>query len=198
VRYLASIVEGHGEVEALPALVHRIARSVSFAGILRVNPPIRVKSGSFLTDNDYFRKQAALATAKAAQVGGSVLILLDCEDDCPGVLGPALLKKAHAVRANVDILVALAHREYETWFLTAARSLRGLRGLPEDLDPPPVAEGIRDAKGWLSARMNDAYDPITHQLEFTKQFDLEQARANQSFDRLCNWIRRFLQEEVAR
>ena len=101
------------------------------------------------------------------------------------------------MRTNVDILVALAHREYETWFLTAARSLRGLRGLPEDLDPPPVAEGIRDAKGWLGARMNDAYDPITHQLEFTKQFELKQARANQSFDRLCNWIHHFLQEEVA-
>ena len=196
--YLAPIVEGHGEVEALPALLHRIARSASFAGVLRVNPPIRVKSGSFLADDDYFRKQVALATAKAAQAGGSVLILLDCEDDCPGTLGPALLKKAQAVRANVDIFVALAYREYETWFVAAARSLRGLRGLPQDLDPPQVVEGIRDAKGWLSARMKDAYDPITHQLEFTKQFDLEQARTNRSFDRFCRRIHRLLQGDAVR
>jgi hypothetical protein len=56
VRYVASIVEGHGEVEALPALLHRIARDAAFTGVLRVNPPIRVKSGSFLNDRDYLER----------------------------------------------------------------------------------------------------------------------------------------------
>jgi hypothetical protein len=194
---LASIVEGHGEVEALPALLHRIARSASFTGVLRVNPPIRVKSGSFINDKDYFRKHVALATAKAAQAGGSVVILLDCEDDCPGTLGPRLLQQAQAVRANVDVFIALACREYESWFLSAARSLRGRRGLPQDLDPPPAAEGIRNAKGWLSDRMTGAYDPVIHQLEFTKNFDVEEARANQSFDRLYCHIQKFLSDDKA-
>lgn len=49
--YVAPIVEGHGEVEALPALLHRIARLAGFEGTLRVNPPIRVKSGSFIHDD---------------------------------------------------------------------------------------------------------------------------------------------------
>jgi hypothetical protein len=192
-RYIASIVEGHGEVEALPALLHRIARLSPFTGVLLVNPPLRVKSGSFFNDHDYFHKQVTLATAKAAEVNGSVLILLDCEDDCPATLGPKLLRRAQAVRANVNILVALAYREYETWFLTAARSMRGLRGLPPDIEPPEAAESIRDAKGWLSARMNVAYDPVIHQLEFTRKFDLEAARANRSFDRLCHRIHSFLE-----
>jgi hypothetical protein len=60
VKYLASIVEGHGEVEALPALIHRIAIAAQYGGDLRVNPPIRVKSGSFLNDEEYFRKQVRL------------------------------------------------------------------------------------------------------------------------------------------
>lgn len=140
-----------------------------------------------------FRKQVTLATAKAAQEGGSVLILLDCEDDCPGTLGPDLLRRAQAVRANVDIFVALAYREFETWFIAAARSLRGLRGLPRDLDPPQAADGIRNAKGWLGDRMNVTYDPVTHQLEFTRVFDLEQARSNRSFDRFCRHIHGFLE-----
>jgi hypothetical protein len=89
---MASVVEGHGEVEALPTLIRRIADSVGYVGDLRVNPPIRVKSGSFLKDEDYFRKYVALAAAKAVTHGGSLLILLDCEDDCPGTLGPALCK----------------------------------------------------------------------------------------------------------
>lgn len=192
-RYVAPIVEGHGEVEALPALLHRIAGMTGFQGVLRVNPPIRVKSGSFLNDQGYFRKQITLATAKAAQEGGSVLILLDCEDDCPGTLGPGLLRRAQAVRADVDILVALAYREFETWFIAAVQSLRDLRGLPHDLNPPQALDGIRDAKGWLGIHMNVAYDPVIHQLEFTRRFDLGQARSSQSFDRFYKRIHGLLQ-----
>jgi hypothetical protein len=193
--YVAPIVEGHGEVEALPALLYRIARLASGEGVLRVNPPIRVKSGSFLHDDGYFRKQVALAAAKAAQGGGAVLILLDCEDDCPATLGPDLLRRAQAVRTDVVVLVNLAYREYETWFLTAARSLRGPSGLPDDLVPPPAPEAIRDAKGWLGTRMPYGYDPVIHQLAFSRKFNLDEARANPSFNRFCEQILRLLEGE---
>jgi hypothetical protein len=189
---LASVVEGHGEVEALPALIRRIADAVGFVGNLQINPPIRVKSGSFLNEEDYFRKYITLAAGKAAARNGSLLILLDCEDDCPATLGPALLQRAQAVRANVDIFVVLAYREFETWFITAAPSLRGRRGLPLHLEAPSDAERIRDAKGWLGGRMSASYDPVIHQLEFTKEFDLKLARNNRSFDRLYRRIQDFL------
>jgi len=84
---------------------------------------------------------------------GSVLILLDCEDFCPAQLGPQLLHRATQVRADVPILVALAFREYETWFLAAAESLRGHAGIPNDLTTPHNPEAIRGAKEWLSARL---------------------------------------------
>ena len=190
--YVAPIVEGHGEVEALPALLHRIAARTASPGMLRVNPPIRVKAGSFLNDAEYFRKQVLLAAAKAAQAGGAVLILLDCEDGCPGTLGPELLLRARSVRADIPVIVALAHREFETWFLTAAQSLAGVHGLPADLEPPLVPETIRDAKGWLGARMEFGYDPVIHQLDFSRKFDLDAARANDSFDHLCRHIETLL------
>ena len=183
------IVEGHGEVQAVPALLHRLAQQANPEIVVRVNPPIRVKSGSFLNDDDYFRRQLALAAAKAAQVQRHVLIFLDCEDDCPATLGPALLSRAQAVRADVSIGVYLAHREYETWFIAAAASLRGVAGLPADLAPPADPERIRDAKGWLSQRMPHPYDPIVHQLDFTRVFGLEQARTIDSFRRLHDHIR---------
>jgi hypothetical protein len=185
--FLAPIVEGHGEMEALPALLQRIARN-SGVYIWRVNPPIRVKSGSFLHDEQYFRKYVQLAAAKAAQEGGAVLILLDCEDDCPAHVGPRLLAKALETRADVNMLVALAYREFETWFISAVRSLAGMRGLPENVEPPAAPESIRDAKGWLGARMEVPYDPVTHQIEFVRKFDLDQARANHSFSRFCRLI----------
>ena len=179
----------------MPALIRRIADSVGFVGDLRMNPPIRVKSGSFLNDEDYFRRYVALAAAKAVPHSGSLLILLDCEDDCPGTLGPTLLQRAQAVRSGVDIFVALACREYETWFISAAPSLRGRRGLPQDLNTPKDAEQTRNAKGWLGDRMNVRYDPVIHQLEFTKEFDLKLARTNRSFDRLYRRVQSFLQDD---
>ncbi len=196
VRYLASIVEGHGKVEALPALIRRIADAVGYAGHLQINSPIPVKSRSFINDHDYFRKYVAPAAEKAAARNGSVLILLDCEDYCPAILGPTLLGRAQTVRENVDMFVALAYREFETWFVSATPSLRGWRGLPQSLEAPRDAEKIRNAKGWLGVRMDGPYDPLIHQLEFTRAFDLKLACANQSFDRLYQWTKNFLESSI--
>ena len=186
--YVASIVEGHGEVDALPTLLRRISQAEAPGRTLGVNQPIRIKSGSYLNDEDYFRRYTLLAAAKAAQSDGFVLILLDCEDDCPAELGPRLLAQAQAVRSDVSYLVVLAYREFESWFLAAARSLRDCRGLPADLEPPQSAENIRNAKGWLGERMERPYDPVIHQIEFCRIFDLQQARSNPSFSRFYSRV----------
>lgn len=196
--FLAPIVEGHGEVEAVPALLHRIAAAVGHQGALLVNAPIRVKSGSFIHDDGYFRKHVMLAAAKAANRQGAVIILLDCDDNrnCPATLGPGLLSRARRVRDDIPILIALAWREYETWLLTAVRSLAGRHGLPNDIQPPIDPERIRGAKEWLGDRMPNRYDPITHQAVFTRLFDLDQARANASFARLYDRIGGLLDARV--
>ena len=54
--FIAPIVEGHGEVQALPFLLQRILRHVRPDALLQVNPPLRVKAGSFLADANYFAK----------------------------------------------------------------------------------------------------------------------------------------------
>jgi hypothetical protein len=40
--------------------------------------------------------------------------------------------------------------------------------------------------------MPDGYDPIRHQLPFTRQVDLAQARSAQSFDRLYRHVAQLL------
>jgi hypothetical protein len=183
--FVASIVEGHGEVEAVPLLLERILREARPDALLTVSPPLRVKAGSFLQDHVYFAKYLELAARKAiAREGGSVLVLLDSEDFCPAELGPALARRAAAVRNDVPILIALAHREYETWFVAAAPSLRGARGLPADLAAPPEPQRMRDAKGWLSRQMSSAYNEPNDQPAFTRQFSFDQASAVPSFARL--------------
>lgn len=185
-RLFVPIVEGHGEQEAVPLLIRRIVTEKSSTLCPVVNPPIRIKAGSFLKDTAYFGKYIQMAAAKAAQGGGMVVILLDCEDDCPATLGPQLLARAMTVRPDVPYAVVLAHREYETWFLAAAESLRGCGGLPVDLAPPADPERIRGAKEWLGDRMPHPYDPIIHQAAFTAKFDLGQAMNISSFARLVS------------
>lgn len=182
--FIAPIVEGQGETQSVERLLWRIAEAEAPGAALRVNQPIRVKSGSFLNDARERERHVLLAAAKARQSRGSVLVLLDCEDDCPAELGPRLLEQVSNIAPDVPSTVALAYREYETWFIAAVESLRGTEGMSDTVAAPPDPELMRDAKGWLGRHLPNRYDPVTHQLAFTKRFDLQAARRVPSFDRL--------------
>lgn len=198
--FIVPIVEGFGEVEAVPLLLRRIATQVSPTLVPRINPPTRVKLGSFLNDSDYFERYVKLAGAKARQADGLVLILLDCDDACPGTLGPLIVSKANKVCSDVPYLVVLAKREYEAWFIAALDSLREYAGIASEVEKPADPESIRDAKGWIAARRSTGYDPIVDQASFTAAFDLSEATLSPSFarlhERLTMHCRKFLPTEI--
>ncbi|WP_195830647.1 DUF4276 family protein, partial [Bordetella pertussis] len=83
--------------------------------------------------------------------------------------------------------VVLAKREYEAWFIAAARSLDGRRGFRCPDEAPVDAETPRDAKGWLRRNMESGtYSEVLDQPAFTAHFDLQQAFDNsRSFRKLC-------------
>lgn len=192
---IVPIVEGHGEVESVPILLRRIALRVAPGLFARVNPPTRIKIGSFLNDGEYFGRYVSLAAAKARQTGGLVLILLDCDDDCPAALGPQILARAQGVCSDVPYVVALAHREFEGWFIAALESLREFGGFSGNIEKPVDPEVFRDAKGWIRARRPAGYDPMIDQAAFTTTFDLNEATLAPSFARLLRhleaYFRRF-------
>ncbi len=130
-------------------------------------------------------RAVGLAAAQAGADGG-ILVLLDADRDCPAWLAPQLLARALAARSDRNIRVVLAKMEYEAWFLAAAASLAGRAGIDEAVDPPDDPEAVRDAKGWLSARMPPGrrYRETLHQASFSNMFDLDLARAAPSFDKL--------------
>lgn len=195
IRFIAPIVEGHGEVQALPVFLRRLASDVAPETDLHLNPALRIKVASFLDEKDegYFKKYIELAARKAKSWPKScVLILLDCEDFCPAELGPKILKRAVHYRPDITFLVILAHREYETWFLAAAESLRKVCGLPNDLEPPHNFESIRNAKGWLEVRMDASYNEPEHQPKMTTAFNFQQAMASRSFARGYKKLKNFL------
>jgi hypothetical protein len=188
---IGCIVEGHGETRALPELLRRIAADLSIWH-LAVPPPQRVTKAKLLLPGVLENAVQAMALRVP---GAGVLVLLDADDDCPATLGPEPARRARAARPDRKVSVVLAKMEFEAWFLAAAASLSGRRGLPEALMPPTDPECVRGAKEWLDYRMTgQSYRETVDQAALAAVFDLAAARQNSpSFDKFCREARRLLE-----
>lgn len=181
---IIAIVEGDGEVEAVPALIRRYAALDRWRRPIEVLHPLRTPASKLKRPGE-LERTVTLAARKLAGPGG-ILVVLDSEDDCPALLGPALLARIRAPRADLPSAVVLAHREFEAWFLGAASSLASRRGLRPDLASHPAPESVRGCKEWMSEQMEPGriYSPVDDQPAFATTFDLEMARRScPSFDK---------------
>ncbi len=178
----ASVVEGHGEVKAVPILLQRIIRSLDPQLVVVTPPSLRCSRGSLLKKGGL--EQQVEAAARLARPGGAVLVLADSDDDCPRDKAPPWAQRARKVRPDLPVRFVLAEREYEAWFLEAAPSLRGVEGLPDNLARPEgPADRIRGAKEWLGDRMSASYREPLHQPPLTRRFSLTLARRAGSFNK---------------
>lgn len=194
---LACIVEGHGETSAVPVLLRRIAAAIDTRIDLHIPNPIRMPR-SKLTIPGELEKAVQLAAGKVAPAGG-LLILMDADDDCPATLAPSILARVHATRSDLPAAVVLPTREFESWFLAAAESLRDRFQPSQDRQTPVHAEEIRGAKEWLRERLlGGRYSPTVDQPALAAVFDLQQARSAPSFDKLWREMERLLNATVIR
>jgi hypothetical protein len=184
---VVAIVEGDGEVAALPVLLRRLAQWRTPEVYVDVPPPIRVAKDRFLNRPDEFSRHLQLAAAKCGDAGW-ILVLLDADDDCPAQKGAEILDRAKGIVPHRRVGVVLANREYEAWFIAAAASLVGCRGFVfEAADADMDAEVPRNAKGWRAKRMGGAgYHETTDQAAFSAVLDLKAAfERSRSFRKLC-------------
>jgi hypothetical protein len=182
---IVAIVEGHGEVQAVPILVRRIAETTHPGHVPELVKPIRVGRNRFLR-GDELERTIELA-ARQAGPDGCILVLLDADTACPRELAEQIRDRAAAARPDRTIRVVLAKMEYEAWFLAAAESIAGQRGIRADTTAPDDPESIRDAKGWLSDRMprGQSYSETLDQPALTALFDMAAARRRaRSFDKM--------------
>jgi hypothetical protein len=191
---LSAIVEGHGDVRAVPFLLRRIQQSVRPDLTLNVLRPWRIGRCKLVRPGE-IERTVQLAARKAPSPR-AILILVDADDDPPCILGPGLLARAREARRDVPIGVVLAKREYEAWFLAAIDSISGHRGLREDVASIPQPESVRDAKGLLTSSMKGtrAYSEVLDQPALTAVFDMELARKrSDSFDKCWREVVRLLE-----
>ena len=191
---IAAIVEGHGEVESLPILIHRIARRVAPSISLRIEKPLRVHRQQVVLPGPL--ENAVETAAKATCRDGRILILLDSNGDCPKVLAGELRRRAEFARSDRRIRVVLAKMEYEAWFVASADSLVGHCDITPSTTAVEHAESIRNAKGWLSRRMLGSrhYSSRDDQPALTRVFDLDAARSAPSFDKFWRDVQAILRD----
>jgi len=181
----------------MPILLRRLANTLDPMLAFQVEQPIRVTKSKLFQAGELER--AVELAARKVGGAGAILILLDSDEQCPAELGPKLLRRARVARSDVSISVVLAKQEFEAWFLAAAESLRGRRGLRDDLEPPAEPEGIRGAKEWLTDHMagSQHYVETLDQPALATIFDLEAARRADSFDRCWREVERLIKASAS-
>ena len=124
---IQSIVEGHGEVKAVPLLLRRLRKKAQTYPI-EVNEPIRRHRSEF-SDEAQVRKAVRLALkqdsptpfcSSSTGTGMRIARRSRFRRSWVGLQGEAAGKPCAAV---------MAYREYEAWFLACIESLRGKRGI---------------------------------------------------------------------
>jgi len=177
------IVEGHGEVGAIPVLLRRL---LAEAGVhhIGVGKAIRRKR-SELVQEASVRRSVRLALLQP-ECGG-ILIVFDSDDDCPRELAPQIEEWARTEAGAVPCGVVMANREYEAWFLASLEALRGVRGIVADASSHAAPEFPRNAKGELRRHMvsGRGYSESVDQAAMTAQMDFAAAhRGCRSFRKM--------------
>lgn len=213
---LVLFVEGDGDREAVPILVKRILNEINgWEHVYLHQDAFKVKHVNNITGRKADEWLRMLAAATKLRDLGGILLLLDgdCrfveqegtgrqEEFCAAKVAQRLALKARHVGAGAIFSVAcvFACREYESWLLAGAESLRG-RPLPDGRPGVPANVQLfdgdtevapRGAKGWFDERIPGGYRPTVHQRPLTELVDLATIRARvpqvRSFDRLTHAV----------
>jgi hypothetical protein len=143
------IVEGFGEVEAVPKLLRRL-RDLANAYPLDVSKAIRCPRTDRVRE-DGVRKAVRLARKKPDCA--AILLVFDSDDDCPKDVAVLVQGWAQAEASPIPCFVVMPTREYEAWFRATVESLRGVRGILADATSHADPESRRGAAEELRKRM---------------------------------------------
>jgi hypothetical protein len=183
---LVCVVEGKGEVEAIPNLCSRILAFLAAHEWLVDQDPIRQPRGNLVDARlpgpgrpcraEGMNKALAIASARKPD---AVLVLCDADDECPGTWARSVPERTVLGQPVAGVM---AVREFEGWLLWAC----GDKELAQARASDP--ERIRNAKGKLE-QLVPGYSPTTHQLVMTRKIDIHLVRKrSRSFDKLVRTI----------
>ncbi|MFO0866149.1 MAG: DUF4276 family protein [Gemmataceae bacterium] len=193
--HVVVIVEGHGDSAAIRLLLERIWYEELGGEFIKV-VPWRATQGE-IRHPDLSRRvfEAASIKLHANRTNEDrrlLLILMDSEgEECPLEAAPEYIRRANVVRSDMEVACVLANPMFETWFAAAADSLRGINGLPQDLEKPEDPEGNQLGKRWVKASLCRKYKERHDQPAFVRSMSLSECRASsRSFRKLFDELKR--------
>lgn len=184
---IVPIVEGDGEVPAVPSLLRRILRE-SLRYDVQIARPKNANGRGNLTKEgglERFIKYAWKEPDCAV-----ILILIDAENECHIDVARKLSKRVEVMGIRLPFVILVANHMYETWFLASIETIAGHLGLPADLQPPADVEAIGNPKAWINQQFppGRAYKETQDQDAMTHLLDIDLARRSRSFRRFLHAV----------
>lgn len=194
------VVEGDGDRAAVPELLRRIAEHLQTFDMQPAPRPI--KCGDVRKIGRPGMLERFVEYACRRDDGDSVLLVVDCDDDCPAKLGPELAARAQPIakRCSKKVGIVLLYREFESLFLMSFASIRETfadyrwhADTPEALSRRNLEE-LRGAKELLrNALRVGTYKETRDQVRFVTALDFDRLyRDSRAFRHLLNtleWLR---------
>lgn len=176
-KLLLPIVEGQGDMQAVPVLLRRILENHGHADV-KVLPPH--KRGDLPKIKANFENYFKIAIKENAAI--ICIIDFDCATCvCVAEEAAQLHLRAEAIYPGKPFKVAFMVKEFETLFLAEPdATLRVLKEIQKSTAFPENPEAIRGAKEWLSKAMPSgyAYKETVHQVKLSAAVDLNRLRSS--------------------
>jgi hypothetical protein len=204
------MVEGEGDVRAVPRLTRRVLNELAAWDMLALDDAVmRIGGIERLSGKPENQKRwvDTLKVVTKRRDMAAVLVVLDGDAEkfeghpfCPAMAATVLCDRAKEAGAGTVFSLALvfAVKEYESWLIAGVASLAGkpLSDRGPGVEADATSDGLdlevapRDAKRWLSERMRSGYDQTVHQAELTALVSLDEIRAKKlrSFRRFENAV----------
>ncbi len=188
---IVPIVEGDGELQAVPLLLRRVLDHLK-ENAIQIAAPKKLKRHTIES-----KLPSALKHAANEKDCEAIIVMLDADDDCAQELAARMSWIASQQNITLPVAMVCPNAEYEAWFIASIDAIRGhsighRKALFDSTTScPKDVEGIRDAKGWLSDRMLEgkSYKPTQDQAPLTARIDFDLAAGrSRSFRRLCHAV----------
>lgn len=188
---IIAVVEGHGEVKAVPGLIRRILGDRLYRYDISLLKPKRANGKP-----DLIRKFEQFLEYAISKDPDAILALVDADEECPVEEAAGLAHRASVLNLGVPVAVVYAKCEYETWFISSlsegtGERIRSSLNIPSSVNAPENVEDIRGAKEWLKNQTlhGQAYSETRDQGDLTHHIDMGLTYSrSRSFRRLCHAV----------
>lgn len=179
---LGLVVEGDGEVAALPILIRRHLHENRSIYDIEVAKPKNSKGRGNLEAPGGVERYAQHAALPSDICG--VLVLCDSDDDPVCQFGPEIGRRAENAVPTKPVIATLAVAEFENWIVASSETLGG-----EPLSDDPDYENLSAEAIIRAWRFPRSYVKPLHQPGYAQKLDFDLVRSRcPSFARLLRCI----------